>query len=73
MFEQRCVARGLVQKTLTLSKYIVNDAVVGEVEYKGVLLFPSSSFFFLFFLFQIHLCLINVKRSLFFFLNLLMI
>lgn len=54
-----------MQKTLTLSKYIVNDAVVGEVEYKGVLLFPSS--FFLFFLFQIHLCLINVKRSLFFF------
>lgn len=35
-----------MQKTLTLSKYIVNDPVVDEVEYKAVLLFPSSSFFF---------------------------
>lgn len=65
MFEQRCVARGLVQKTLTLSKYIVNDPVVDEVEYKAVLLFPSSSFFFLI-LFQIHPCLINFTQPVFF-------
>lgn len=44
MFEQQCVARGLVQKTLTLSKYIGNDAV----EYKDVFII---SFFFFFFKF----------------------
>lgn len=55
-----------MQKTLTLSKYIVNDPVVDEVEeYKAVLLFPSSSFFFLI-LFQIHPCLINFTQPVFF-------
>lgn len=53
-----------MQKTLTLSKYIVNDPVVDEVEYKVVLLFPSSFFFFI--LFQIHPCLINFTQPVFF-------